>query len=46
MTERDIFLALLDLPDTEARAAFLDKTCGGDSALLVHLDRHGVHPTG
>jgi formylglycine-generating enzyme required for sulfatase activity len=38
MTERDIFLALLDLPDTEARAAFLDKACGGDGALRSRVE--------
>src|SRR5262245_9060780 len=30
MSERDIFLALLDLPDPAARAAYLDEVCGGD----------------
>ena len=29
MTERDIFLALLDLPGPAARAAFLAKACAG-----------------
>src|SRR5438132_3846621 len=31
MTERDIFLAVLDLPDPAARAAYLDAACGGDA---------------
>ena len=33
MTEREIFLALLDLPDAAARSAYLEKTCAGDAAL-------------
>jgi serine/threonine protein kinase len=37
MTERDIFLALLDLPDQGARAAFLDGACGGDGALRARV---------
>src|SRR5438105_2788435 len=32
MTERDVFLAVLDLPDPAARAAYLDGACGGDAA--------------
>ena len=31
MTEEQVFLAALDLPDATARAAYLDKTCGADS---------------
>ena len=31
MTEREIFLAVLDLPDAAARAAYLDRVCGGDA---------------
>src|SRR5205814_1518883 len=31
MTERDIFLAVLDLPDANARAAYLAAACGGDA---------------
>jgi formylglycine-generating enzyme required for sulfatase activity/serine/threonine protein kinase len=38
MTERDIFLALLDLPDPAARAAFLDRACGGDGALRARVE--------
>src|SRR5262245_5627046 len=33
MTEREIFLAVLDLPDPAARAAYLDGACGRDAAL-------------
>jgi formylglycine-generating enzyme required for sulfatase activity len=38
MTERDIFLALLDLPDPAARAAYLDRACGGDAALRARVE--------
>src|SRR5262245_15032816 len=38
MTERDIFLALLDLPDAAAKAAYLDRACGGDAALRVRVE--------
>src|SRR5947209_18009445 len=31
MTERDIFLAVLDLPDSGAREAYLKSACGGDA---------------
>src|SRR5258708_38005953 len=32
MTEREIFLAVLDLPNPAARAKYLDGACGGDPA--------------
>jgi serine/threonine protein kinase len=38
MTERDIFLALLDLPDLAARAAYLDRVCAGDAVLRARVD--------
>jgi uncharacterized protein (TIGR03067 family) len=38
MTERDIFLAVLDLPDPAARAAYLDAACGGDAARRARVD--------
>jgi tetratricopeptide (TPR) repeat protein/tRNA A-37 threonylcarbamoyl transferase component Bud32 len=38
MTERDIFLAVLDLPDQEARAAYLDRVCGTDPALRAKVE--------
>ena len=38
MTERDIFLALLDLPDAAARSAYLEKTCAGDAALRGRVE--------
>jgi hypothetical protein len=38
MTERDIFLALLDLPDTAHRSAFLAKACAGDAALRAQVE--------
>ncbi len=48
MTEREIFLAVLDLPDPAARAKFLDGVCSGDptrrariEALLLSHDTAG-----
>src|SRR5260370_7602314 len=38
MSERDIFLALLDLPDAKARATYLDRACGGDDALRKRVE--------
>lgn len=38
MSERDIFLALLDLPDPTARAQYLDRVCQGDSALRGRIE--------
>jgi serine/threonine protein kinase len=38
MIERDIFLALLDLPDPAARSAYLAKACAGDAALRAQVD--------
>jgi hypothetical protein len=38
MRERDIFLALLELPDRKARAAFLDQVCGEDTALRAGVE--------
>src|SRR5439155_18559582 len=38
MTERDIFLAVLDLPDPAARTAYLDEACGGDTALRARVE--------
>src|SRR5205823_8530100 len=38
MTERDIFLAVLDLPDPTARAAYLDAACGNDTARGVRVE--------
>src|SRR5262249_35585984 len=38
MTERDIFLAFLDLPDTAARSAFLAKACAGDTPLRGRVE--------
>jgi hypothetical protein len=35
MTERDLFLALLDLPDAAAHSAFLARACDGDAALAA-----------
>jgi eukaryotic-like serine/threonine-protein kinase len=38
MNERDIFLAVLELDDREAQAAYLDQACGGDLGLRAKLD--------
>src|SRR4051794_8430709 len=38
MTERDIFLAVLDLPDPAARAAYLDAACGRDAARRARVE--------
>src|SRR5262245_30507479 len=38
MTERDIFLAALDIPDPAARAAYLDEACGGDKVLRAGVE--------
>ena len=38
MTEREMFLALLDLSDPAARAAFLDGACAGDAALRGRVE--------
>jgi serine/threonine protein kinase len=38
MTEIDIFLALLDLPDAAARSAFLAKACAGDAVLRAQVE--------
>jgi formylglycine-generating enzyme required for sulfatase activity len=38
MTEREIFLAALDLQDPTDRQRFLDQACGGDTALRAAVD--------
>jgi uncharacterized protein (TIGR03067 family) len=38
MTERDIFLAVLDLPDPTARATYLDAACRGDTARRAQVE--------
>src|SRR5262245_48184290 len=38
MTEIDIFLALLDLPDAATRSAFLAKACAGDAVLRAQVE--------
>src|SRR6476646_1626036 len=38
MTERDIFLAVLDLPEQAARASYLDAACGGDAARRARVE--------
>ena len=38
MTEREIFLAVLDLPDPAARAEYLDRACSGDPARRARIE--------
>jgi eukaryotic-like serine/threonine-protein kinase len=38
MSERDVFLAVLDLDGPWARAAYLDQACEGDTALRAKVD--------
>jgi len=38
MSERELFLAALDLVDLQARAAYLDQACSGDDALRAKVD--------
>jgi serine/threonine protein kinase/tetratricopeptide (TPR) repeat protein len=38
MTERDIFLALLDLPDPAARLRYLDEVCAGQPELSAAVE--------
>jgi len=38
VTEEQVFLAALDLPDADARAAYLDATCGGDAAFRRRVE--------
>jgi serine/threonine protein kinase len=38
MTERELFIAALQLRDSAARAAFLDQACGNDLALRARVD--------
>jgi WD40 repeat protein/serine/threonine protein kinase len=38
MTEREIFLAVLDLPEPAARAQYLDRACSGDPARRARVE--------
>src|SRR5262245_10787675 len=38
MTERDLFLAALEVGDPAGRAALLDRTCGSDSTLRQRVE--------
>jgi serine/threonine protein kinase/formylglycine-generating enzyme required for sulfatase activity len=38
MSEIEVFLALLDLPDAKARAAYLDRVCDGNPALRREVE--------
>ena len=43
-TVETLLSAAVDLPDPAARAAFLDRACGGDPALRAEVDRLvGLH---
>ena len=39
MHEESLFVAALDLPSAAARAAFLDRECGGDAGLRARVER-------
>jgi WD40 repeat protein/serine/threonine protein kinase len=39
MTERSIFLAVLEIEDRAARSAYLDRACAGDPALRSQVER-------
>src|SRR5437016_4088793 len=45
MSERDIFIAALEIEDPAERAVYIDRTCAGDADLLRRvgglLDAHG-----
>src|SRR6516225_1942789 len=38
MSERDLFIAALKIPEPAERSAWLDRECGGDAALRRRLD--------
>ncbi len=38
MTDREIFLAVLDLPDAAARTDYLDRVCSGDPARRARIE--------
>jgi regulation of enolase protein 1 (concanavalin A-like superfamily) len=38
MTDREIFVAVLDLPDAAARTEYLDRVCSGDPAQRARID--------
>ncbi|MBX9627302.1 MAG: serine/threonine protein kinase, partial [Gemmataceae bacterium] len=39
MSERDLFLSAIAIPDPAARSAFLDRACGGDPGLRRGVDQ-------
>ncbi len=39
MTERSIFLAVLDIEEPAEQAAYLDRACAGDSALRARVEQ-------
>ncbi|MBL8817239.1 MAG: protein kinase [Planctomyces sp.] len=39
MTERTIFLAAIDISDPAERAAYVEKTCGGDAKLRAQVEQ-------
>src|SRR6516164_10824079 len=38
MSERDLFIAALKIPEPAERSAWLDRECGGDAALRKRID--------
>ena len=39
MTERSLFLALLEIDDPAGRSAYLNQACAGNAALRVQVER-------
>ena len=39
MSERSIFLAVLEIDDPAARSAYLDRACAGDAALRSQVEQ-------
>jgi WD40 repeat protein/serine/threonine protein kinase len=39
MSERSVFLAVLDIPDPAERSAYLDRACAGDTALRAQVEQ-------
>ena len=39
MSERSIFLAVLEIDDPAARSAYLDQACAGDAALRSQVEQ-------
>jgi hypothetical protein len=39
MSERDLFIAALNITEPAERSAWLDRECGGDAALRQRIDQ-------